>query len=527
MSQAGTGSSLTKRSGGAGSTTYEDLASPGMFRFAVGDGAPTAAIVLRAGRAPYGDAGGIADNVRAIERTRRARFADPLRRAADAYLVRRGGGQTIDRRLSVVHRLGPRHVHRAARAVPGDAAGSTMRGDILLAVGGRRLGGHAAEPLPRRAARRPSTTRSMRRSGTWSPSTSCSRRRHAAAAPSERRLLDAVDAIVDGYARGTRFGIRADDDGLLAAGEPGVQLTWMDAKVGDWVVTPRIGKPVEIQALWINALAVGRARRPGAGAALRERATASFATRFWDARARLPLRRRRRRSRAAARTTRRSARTRSSPSAACRSPLLDGAAARARRRRGRSASCGRRSGCARSRPTIRATSRRYDGGVARARRRLPPGHGVAVAAGAVRRGLGARARRHAPRPGRGAPPLRRAALARISTPPASATVARLPTAMRRTPRAAPVPGLVAGRAAAHAPPRRRVPHETRSDSIRNASARPKACEWQVWGPYLSERQWGTVREDYSAHGTAWEYFPHDHARSRAYRWGEDGIGGFI
>src|SRR6202047_945121 len=50
--------------------------------------------------------------------------------------------------------------------------------------------------------------------------------------------------------------------------------------------------------------------------------------------------------------------------------------------------------------------------------------------------------------------------------------------------------------------------------------------WRRWGPYLSERQWATVREDYSEHGTAWEYFPHDHARSRAYRWGEDGIGGF-
>ena len=50
--------------------------------------------------------------------------------------------------------------------------------------------------------------------------------------------------------------------------------------------------------------------------------------------------------------------------------------------------------------------------------------------------------------------------------------------------------------------------------------------WHHWGPYLSERQWGTVREDYSAGGTAWEYFPHDHARSRAYRWGEDGIAGF-
>jgi hypothetical protein len=57
-----------------------------------------------------------------------------------------------------------------------------------------------------------------------------------------------------------------------------------------------------------------------------------------------------------------------------------------------------------------------------------------------------------------------------------------------------------------------------------ADARKQA--WRKWGPYVSERQWGTVREDYSADGHAWGYFPHDHARSRAYRWGEDGIGGF-
>ena len=55
--------------------------------------------------------------------------------------------------------------------------------------------------------------------------------------------------------------------------------------------------------------------------------------------------------------------------------------------------------------------------------------------------------------------------------------------------------------------------------------RPGPDGWQHWGPYLSERQWGTVREDYSPDGTAWDYFPHDHARSRAYRWGEDGIAG--
>jgi hypothetical protein len=55
--------------------------------------------------------------------------------------------------------------------------------------------------------------------------------------------------------------------------------------------------------------------------------------------------------------------------------------------------------------------------------------------------------------------------------------------------------------------------------------RQRKANWKRWGPYLSERQWGTVREDYSPYGTAWDYLPHDHARSRAYRWGEDGIGG--
>src|SRR5215212_10592250 len=56
-------------------------------------------------------------------------------------------------------------------------------------------------------------------------------------------------------------------------------------------------------------------------------------------------------------------------------------------------------------------------------------------------------------------------------------------------------------------------------------ARERKTPWRKWGPYLSERQWGTVREDYSLDGNAWGYFSHDHARSRAYRWGEDGLGG--
>ena len=65
-----------------------------------------------------------------------------------------------------------------------------------------------------------------------------------------------------------------------------------------------------------------------------------------------------------------------------------------------------------------------------------------------------------------------------------------------------------------------------ADNIETARLLNEGAQWKAWGPYLSERQWGTVREDYSAHGNAWDYLPHDHARSRAYRWGEDGIAGW-
>ena len=64
----------------------------------------------------------------------------------------------------------------------------------------------------------------------------------------------------------------------------------------------------------------------------------------------------------------------------------------------------------------------------------------------------------------------------------------------------------------------------KGDASRKAAEGVK--DWRRWGPYLSERQWGTVREDYSPYGTAWDYLTHDQARSRAYRWGEDGIAGF-
>ncbi|MFL6618478.1 MAG: MGH1-like glycoside hydrolase domain-containing protein [Povalibacter sp.] len=72
----------------------------------------------------------------------------------------------------------------------------------------------------------------------------------------------------------------------------------------------------------------------------------------------------------------------------------------------------------------------------------------------------------------------------------------------------------------------RSDHATPAEQQRLAQCRQQAPAWKKWGPYLSERQWGTVREDYSEHGNAWDYFPHDDARSRVYRWGEDGIAGF-
>ena len=67
--------------------------------------------------------------------------------------------------------------------------------------------------------------------------------------------------------------------------------------------------------------------------------------------------------------------------------------------------------------------------------------------------------------------------------------------------------------------------ELTREEMRLEESRQRKVHWRRWGPYLSERSWGTVREDYSPSGTPWEYFPHDHARSRAYRWNEDGLAG--
>jgi predicted glycogen debranching enzyme len=103
-------------------------------------------------------------------------------------------------------------------------------------------------------------------------------------------LYDVLADIIDWHVRGTRYNIHVDADGLLSSGADGVQLTWMDAKVGDWVVTPRRGKPVEIQALWYNALCVmgqlarefGDEARGKLYGEMAARARQSFEGLFWN-----------------------------------------------------------------------------------------------------------------------------------------------------------------------------------------------------------------------------------------------------
>jgi len=106
----------------------------------------------------------------------------------------------------------------------------------------------------------------------------------------QEKLYEKLSLVIAAHVRGTRYKIDADTDGLLYAGEPGVQLTWMDAKVGDKVITPRTGKPVEIQALWYNALRImeylalrfGHAQDSARFASMADLAKLSFNSLFWN-----------------------------------------------------------------------------------------------------------------------------------------------------------------------------------------------------------------------------------------------------
>ena len=263
-----------------------------------------AVLVLGAGDALAGRGRRRRDRRRASAggaRAARARSRSPLERAADAYLVRRGEGKTIVAGYPWFTDWG-RDTFIALRGLCLATGRLADARDDPARVGGPRLRGHAAQPLPRPGRRARVQLGRCLALVRRSRCTTTSRAAEAARPADVPRAIasalgGAVQAILDGYARGTRYGIRVDDDGLLAAGEPGVQLTWMDAKVGDWVVTPRIGKPVEIQALWLNALRIAERVHAGVSALVRAR-RGGVRRALLERRGGLPLRRGRRRPRA-------------------------------------------------------------------------------------------------------------------------------------------------------------------------------------------------------------------------------------
>jgi predicted glycogen debranching enzyme len=262
----------------------EDLGAPGVLRFDLSAG--PAVLLL----SPSGPAAALAaDPVEAhaalldAESRRRRGFPTPLHRAADQYLVARGDSTTVIAGYPWFADWG-RDTFLAMRGLTLATGRLDEARRILLEWAGTVSGGM----LPNRFVEgdAPPEYNSVDAALLFVVAVhewlgACEAAGRPASRPDRDALRAAVEAVLEGYARGTRHGIRMDGaDGLLACGAAGVQLTWMDAKVGDRVVTPRTGKPVEVQALWINALSVAGAWSPAWRRAA-ERARASFRERFW------------------------------------------------------------------------------------------------------------------------------------------------------------------------------------------------------------------------------------------------------
>jgi predicted glycogen debranching enzyme len=267
----------------------EDLASPGILHWRLVARGDRALWIVKAGaasdrerRSPV-DVEAIYDRARAVETERREGFATPVDRAVDAYLVQRGSGRTIIAGYPWFTDWG-RDTFIAVRGLCIATGRLAEARDILVEWAGAVSEGMLPNRFPDRgeAPEFNSVDASLWFIVAAHELMQAAKADAALINGGHRRALEAaIRALVAGYAAGTRFGIRMDDDGLLAAGVPGVQMTWMDARVGDRVITPRIGKPVEIQALWLNALAIAsrldrRWRQP------LERGLATFATRFVD-----------------------------------------------------------------------------------------------------------------------------------------------------------------------------------------------------------------------------------------------------
>ncbi len=258
----------------------EDLASPGITQFDLSREEAVWILAAEQDRKetlPYDrPALELAEELRESEFLRRKKFISPLERAADGYIVRRGSGNTIMAGYPWFTDWG-RDTFIALRGLCLATGRFDVARQILLEWARAVSEGMLPNLFPDRGG---TPEYNSVDASLWYIIAvhDFLAAQGRAVNPIDRDTLEtAVQAILHGYSRGTRYGIRMEADGLLAAGVPGVQLTWMDAKVGDWVVTPRIGKPVEIQALWINALRIG-----GHDADAR-RATVSFESRFWNA----------------------------------------------------------------------------------------------------------------------------------------------------------------------------------------------------------------------------------------------------
>lgn len=264
----------------------EDLATPGVLRF---DLSKQPAVWLLSSntahspRLPTEDVTSFSDRLIERERRRRASFASELHRSADAYVVRRGQGRTVIAGYPWFADWG-RDTFIALRGLALATGRYELARDILVEWSSVVSDGMLPNRFPDHSAAA-AEYNSVDASLWYVVATGELLREPAAGAAltaSDRAALrQAVLRIVEGYGRGTRFGIRRDGDGLLHAGEVGSQLTWMDAKIGDYVVTPRVGKPVEVQALWINALHVAANLEARYETWLAE-ACAAFERRFWN-----------------------------------------------------------------------------------------------------------------------------------------------------------------------------------------------------------------------------------------------------
>ncbi|MBL8728928.1 MAG: glycogen debranching enzyme family protein [Planctomycetes bacterium] len=263
-----------------GYSDREDLLAPGTFHFDLTRG-PAVLAMAASDLPPLLRADAVGEAVATMaerERARRHALASPLHRAAEAYVVARGNGRTLVAGYPWFTDWG-RDTFVSLRGIclaTGDRAAAR---EILLEWARHVSSGM----IPNRFPDQGEVEYHTADAALWFVvAANAYLGGEAVAAADAEQLRRTILAIVEGYAAGTRHGIGMDPvDGLLRAGEPGRQLTWMDAIVDGRVVTPRSGKPVELQALWGNALAIAagldaRWQTPA------QRARWSFAERFWS-----------------------------------------------------------------------------------------------------------------------------------------------------------------------------------------------------------------------------------------------------